>query len=74
MNENLTDTLWRALPDVESVLIAALCLGSLVIVLDGIGVDVIANLQASDLSDVAIFSGVSVFISTIVERARSSRE
>ena len=47
----LTERFRDAFPDFESVLIAVLCLGALVILLDTIGIDVIENLRDSVRGD-----------------------
>lgn len=51
MSPSLTDRLRKSLPDFEAVLIAVLCLGVLVILLDTMGVDVIENLRDSIRGD-----------------------
>ena len=47
MPSSLTERLQESFPNLESILIAVLCLGALVILLDTIGIDVIENLWDS---------------------------
>ncbi|WP_233553845.1 hypothetical protein [Halococcus sp. IIIV-5B] len=49
--DSLTARLRDSLPDLESVLIAVLCIGALVILLDTIGINVIENLRGSVRGD-----------------------
>ena len=51
MPSSLTERLRESFPDFESILIAVLCLGALVIFLDTLGIDVIENLRDSVRGD-----------------------
>lgn len=67
----LTERVRDSLPDFESVLIAVLCLGGFVILLDMVGIDVIENIRSSQGGIVYFVYPVTMaLLSYLVKRLR----
>lgn len=71
---DLVGAIRRALPDAESGLIGSLCLGSLMIVLDSVGVDVIENVRATGMWELLFPFAIAALLSVFVERLREAFE
>jgi hypothetical protein len=73
--DDVADRLRGALPDLESVLIAVLCLGVLSILLDSLGIDVVENLRESVSGDepgYLVYLLAMALLWSLIERVRDA--